>query len=83
MAALAVSLVLHFGTPQQRSLATMNLAEAKRYLAEGHFGAGSMRPKIEACIHFIEHRPGGTALITCPSGLPTALAGRGGTLVTA
>ncbi|MFI5338063.1 MAG: carbamate kinase, partial [Opitutales bacterium] len=74
---------LNFGTPQQRSLDTMSLAEAKRYLAEGHFGAGSMRPKIEACIHFIEHRVGGTALITCPSGLAAALAGRAGTRVSA
>jgi carbamate kinase len=73
---------LNFGAPNQRALDTMTVAEAKRYTAEGHFAAGSMRPKIEACIHFIEQR-GGTAVITCPASLSAALDGGTGTRVTA
>jgi carbamate kinase len=72
---------LNFGAPNQRALDTMTVAEAKRYTAEGHFAAGSMRPKIEACIHFIEQRRG-TAVITCPASLSAALDGRTGTRVT-
>ena len=73
---------LHFGSPHQRALDTMTVAEASRYLAEGHFAPGSMRPKIEAGIHFIAHG-GGTAVITSPAGLVAALDGRAGTTVTA
>ncbi len=72
---------LHFGAPHQRALDTITVAEAKRYIAEGHFAAGSMLPKIEACIHFVEQR-GGTAVITCPACLSAALDGRTGTRVT-
>ena len=73
---------LHFGLPQQRAVDTMTVAEAKNYLAEGHFAPGSMRPKIEACIHFVEQH-GGRAVITDPAHLSAALDGRTGTQVTA
>jgi carbamate kinase len=73
---------LHFGSPNQRAVDAMTVAEARRYMAEGHFAAGSMLPKIEACIHFVEQR-GGTAVITCPACLSAALDGRTGTRVTA
>ncbi|HRY32213.1 MAG TPA: carbamate kinase [Bacteroidales bacterium] len=46
---------LDFNTPQERTLDRMTLAEAKRYLKEGHFGEGSMAPKIRAAINFVEH----------------------------
>jgi carbamate kinase len=45
---------LHFGTPQQKELDKMTLEEAKRYLREGHFPEGSMGPKIESAIQFLE-----------------------------
>jgi carbamate kinase len=73
---------LNFGTPDQRAIDTMTAAEAKRHIAEGHFAPGSMLPKIEACVHFVE-KSGGTAVITCPSCLSAALDGRTGTRVTA
>ena len=73
---------LNFGGPGQRALDTMTVAEAKSYVAAGHFAPGSMLPKIEACIHFVEQR-GGTAVITCPAGLSAALDGRTGTRMTA
>lgn len=45
---------LHFGTPQQVFLDRMSVREARRYLIEGHFPAGSMGPKVEAAIRFVE-----------------------------
>jgi len=71
---------LHYNTPQQRWLDSMTLAEAKRYLEEGHFGKGSMEPKIRAIIHFLE-RGGKEALITDPENIERALEGRSGTRI--
>ncbi len=45
---------LDYHTPAERWLDTMNLKEAKEYLAQGHFKEGSMKPKIEAGIRFLE-----------------------------
>ncbi len=45
---------LHYGTPQQNDLDKMILEEAKKYLKEGHFPEGSMGPKIESAIQFLE-----------------------------
>ncbi|HUU46864.1 MAG TPA: carbamate kinase [Acidobacteriota bacterium] len=45
---------INFGTPDQKFLDRMSLAEARRYFAQGHFPAGSMGPKIEAAIQFLE-----------------------------
>jgi carbamate kinase len=72
---------LDFGTPRQRPIERMTLAEARRYLAEGvHFAEGSMAPKIQAVIGFLE-RGGGRAIVTDPDNVERALAGRTGTLV--
>jgi carbamate kinase len=73
---------LNYGTPRERALDSVTVAEARRYIAEGHFGAGSMLPKVEACIHFMESR-GGMAVITCPSRLSAALDGTAGTRIVA
>jgi carbamate kinase len=71
---------LNFGKPDQKTLDCLTIAEAKQYLAEGHFKPGSMLPKVQACIRFIEE--GGTeALITCPEVLSAALKGKTGTRV--
>lgn len=70
---------LDFGQPEQRWLDTITLSDAKRYLAEGrHFAAGSMAPKIEACIWYLE-RGGREAVITDPPHLRKAVRGDGGT----
>ena len=70
---------LDFGKPTQRWLDRMTLAEAKQYLAEGsHFAAGSMAPKIEACIWYLE-RGGQEAVITDPPHLREAVRGTAGT----
>jgi len=73
---------LNFGKPDQKWLDTMTLAEAKAYLAEGkHFAKGSMAPKIQAVIWFLEANPNGKALITNPENLGRALKGETGTWV--
>jgi carbamate kinase len=74
---------LDFGTPDQRWVSEMTLAEAKQYLAEGrHFKAGSMAPKIEAVIQFLENG-GSEALITDPPSLERAMRGETGTWIRA
>ena len=72
---------LDFGTPQQRAVDRMTLAEAKQHLAEGrHFAAGSMKPKIEAVIEFLE-AGGERAIITDPESVELALDGKAGTTI--
>jgi carbamate kinase len=56
----------------------MTLAEAKLYLAEGHFLKGSMAPKIEAVIQYLE-QGGKKALITNPDNVMRAIEGKTGT----
>jgi carbamate kinase len=74
---------LDWGRPEQRWVGRLTLAEAKVYLAEGtHFASGSMAPKIEACIEFLEHG-GGEAVITSPENMEAALAGEAGTRIIA
>lgn len=74
---------LDWGKPEQRWVDSLTLAEAKSYLAEGtHFASGSMAPKIEACIEFLEHG-GGEAIITSPDRMEAALAGEAGTRIVA
>jgi carbamate kinase len=74
---------LDYGRPAQRWVERMTLAEAKARLAEGtHFASGSMAPKIEACIEFLEHG-GGEAVITNPENMERALAGEAGTRIVA
>lgn len=71
---------LNFNRPDQQNLALLSLDEAKRYLGEGHFAAGSMGPKIKAVVNFLE-QGGKEALITCPEAIARALEGQTGTRV--
>jgi carbamate kinase len=73
---------LNFGQPNQEWIDHMSLAEVKQYLAEGtHFAKGSMAPKMEAVINFLEGG-GKRAIITDPQNLDLALAGETGTHIT-
>ena len=72
---------LDYGKPAQRTCDTMTVAEAKRYMAEGHFPPGSMLPKVQAVVDFLEGG-GKEAIITDPAHLAAAMAGRGGTRIT-
>lgn len=72
---------LNYGQPDQVPLDHMTVDEAKRYLEEGHFPPGSMGPKIEAVIQFLEGG-GKEALITSPENLARALREESGTRIT-
>lgn len=69
-----------FGRPRQRFLARMTVSEATRYAADGHFGAGSMGPKIHAALQYVE-ATGRTSLITDVEHLRRAVAGQAGTAI--
>lgn len=72
---------LNFGKPDQLWIDRMTVGEAKAYLSQGtHFAKGSMAPKIQACIWFIE-RGGKYAVITDPDNIGRALAGETGTWI--
>ncbi len=74
---------LNFGKPNQKFVDKMTLAEAKGYLAEGtHFAKGSMAPKIQAIIWYLENG-GKEALITNPENIGRALKGETGTRIVA
>jgi carbamate kinase len=72
---------LNFGKPDQKLLDRMTLAEAKKYYKEGHFPPGSMGPKIQAIISYLENG-GKEALITNPENIERALRGETGTRIT-
>jgi len=63
---------LNYGKPNQKALDKVSLTEAKKYLKEGHFGTGSMAPKIEAAIRYLEQVTG-TVVITNSAHLKAAL----------
>jgi carbamate kinase len=69
-----------FGTPAQRDLAAIGVAEAKELFAQGQFPKGSMGPKIDAAVRFVE-AVGHEVLITNAESLDEALDGRSGTYV--
>lgn len=72
---------LNFGQPNQQWLDQLTLAEAQKYLAEGtHFGKGSMAPKIQAVIWYLE-KGGHRALITNSENIGRALNGETGTWI--
>ena len=71
---------LDYGTPDERPLDRLTVAEARRYLAEGQFGAGSMAPKIHAVIAYLD-RGGTRAVITSSDKLERAVAGEAGTTI--
>ena len=67
---------LHYGKPEQQALGRLPAQEMRKYFEEGHFAAGSMGPKVEAALRFVEAGSGRTAVITS---LEKALEGAQGT----
>ena len=72
---------INFNQPDQKWLDEMSLDQARKYLDEGHFGKGSMEPKIRAILGFLE-RGGKEALVTNPQNIERALKGETGTRIT-
>ena len=73
---------INFKKPDQKDLDRMSAAEAKQYIKEGHFAPGSMLPKIEAALNFVESKPGRIAIITSRDKAVDAIEGRAGTAIT-
>ncbi|MCL7454354.1 MAG: carbamate kinase [Anaerolineae bacterium] len=74
---------INFNKPDQQWLKEMTAAEARAYYEQGHFAPGSMGPKIEAVLSFLEGHPDGKALITDPANIARALDGETGTWIEA
>lgn len=81
---------LNFGKPNQKALDKITLKDAKKYIKEGHFKAGSMLPKMEAIVSFLEKGEPCTvrckgerrAIITDPNNIELAIFGKAGTHIT-
>ncbi len=71
---------LNFNTPEEKKLETVTSEELKQYMKEGHFAPGSMLPKVEAVLSFID-KGGKKAIITDPEHIKEAVAGKTGTHV--
>jgi carbamate kinase len=71
---------LNFNKPDQKAIDVMTISEAKQYMEEGHFAKGSMLPKIQAIIWFLE-AGGKKAIVTNPENMARALAGETGTII--
>lgn len=72
---------LKFGQPDQVELDSLTVDQAKKYIEDGHFAPGSMLPKIQAVLQFLE-AGGKKAIITSPAGITESLEGRNGTIIT-
>jgi carbamate kinase len=68
---------IHFNTPEQQALDHVTASQMRAYATEGHFKAGSMGPKVEACLRFVE--AGGESIIASLNEVVPALAGNAGT----
>lgn len=74
---------INWGRPEQKYLDSMTVEQAKAYAAEGHFAPGSMLPKVQAAIDFVESGPGKKAMITSLSKANEALDHKSGTVIIA
>ncbi len=72
---------LNFRKPNQQWLDRLSIEDGERYLAEGHFAEGSMRPKVESALSFASSKPGRQALITMLSKAREGIEGKTGTVV--
>lgn len=73
---------VNYGGPEERPLGQVTAAELREHLEAGEFAEGSMRPKVEACLRFVEDG-GDRAVITAPGNLQSALDGDAGTQIRA
>ena len=72
-----------YGKPTQKALSHLTLAKAETLMAQGHFAAGSMLPKVQAAMDFVRSAPARRAIITSPDAAEAALLGKSGTEITA
>jgi carbamate kinase len=72
---------IHFGRPDQQWLDRLTPEDARRYIEAGEFAPGSMLPKVEAALSFVESKPGRQALITLLEKAREGIEGRTGTRI--
>jgi carbamate kinase len=72
---------VNFGKPDQKDIDSMDVTTAKKYIKEGQFAPGSMLPKIESVIKYLENG-GKKAIITSPAAISDSLEGKNGTVIT-
>lgn len=72
---------LNFNKPDQKDLDQITVAEAEKYIDEGHFAPGSMLPKIQAAVNYVKQNPGKKAIITSLFKSLEALEGKTGTVI--
>ena len=75
------NVTLNFGTPQEKPILHMTVAEARDYMAQGQFEFASMLPKVEASVDFIRHGTHRCAIITSLEKAKASLAGKAGTTI--
>jgi carbamate kinase len=73
--------MVNYNKPNQKALIKMNSKEAKQYIKEGHFAPGSMLPKVEAALSFVQNGNKRTALIASLEKAKEALSGKTGTKI--
>ena len=71
-----------FGKAGQTPINEMTVAQAREFVAQGQFEAGTMLPKIEAAIAYLEKVPTGKVLITNQASINDAIKGKKGTVIT-
>jgi len=74
---------VNFGKPNEAWLDELSATQAQQLISEGHFAPGSMLPKVEACIEYVEKFPEGRALITSLECAAAGLRGETGTVIVA
>lgn len=72
---------LYYGRPEQQALGTVSAEQMRTYMGEGHFAAGSMGPKVEAALRFVEGGAGRTAVITSLDKAVEGAQGFAGTII--
>lgn len=72
---------INFNKPNQRNIEKMSVEEAKTWIKEGQFPAGSMLPKIEAAIKFVNSKPGRKAIISSLEKTRESILGQSGTII--
>jgi carbamate kinase len=72
---------INFNKPNEIKLGNLSLSQAKEYIEAKEFAEGSMLPKIEACMYFVEHSKGKKAIITSLAKARLAIEGKTGTAI--
>lgn len=74
---------INFNKPDQTKLEEVTVSQMKEYITQGQFAPGSMLPKVEAAIAFVENKPNAKAIITSLENIDNVLSANAGTQIIA